>query len=157
MLRCLVRCSTGESRRLRPRQTAKRSVEARRVALRAPLCAPKNRCRVRSKEQPQPRGATIGDATFGHRPKARGPFGSNNKVFCRHGNRSDRRLVKTGEDQGANGEVEDSKEIQQESTAEPCEELRRKASGSERAGRREGQIHQMMTCVWAQWAVGARM
>ena len=32
-LRCLVRCSTGESRRLRPRQTAKRSVEARRVAL----------------------------------------------------------------------------------------------------------------------------
>ena len=129
------------------------------------------------------------DYTFGHRLKARGPFGSNDKVFCRSNDLSEdegkrreaktkaptakakaseerrrsrrqrrrRRLAKRGEDQGANGEVEDSKEIQQESTAEPCEELRRKASGSERAGYREGQIHRMMMCVWAQWAGEARM
>ena len=32
--RCLVRCLAGESKRLRPRRTAKQSVEARRVALR---------------------------------------------------------------------------------------------------------------------------
>ena len=34
MPRCLVCCLTGKLRRLRPRRTAKRSVEARRVALR---------------------------------------------------------------------------------------------------------------------------
>ena len=27
--------------------------------------------------------ALVEDASFGHRPKARGPFGSNDKVFCR--------------------------------------------------------------------------
>ena len=67
----------------------------------------------------------VGDATFGHRPKARGPFRSNDKVFCRLGILSERRALgfkrrgaktkvqqrrrrraKRGEDQGPNSEDE---------------------------------------------------
>ena len=141
MTRCLVRCSTGELRRLRPRRTAKRSVEARRVAL----------WEKKSKSSPlqgwatTPRGYCWGRHL---RPSTEGPRSiriQRQGLLPAQRLKRRRRQAKRSEDQGANREVEDSKEIQQESTAEPCEELRRKASGSDRVGRREGQIHRMMT------------
>jgi len=116
-LRCLVRCSTGESRRLRPRQTAKRSVEARRVALQE----------KKSKSLPlqgwamTPRGyywgchlwpSTKGPWTIRIQQQsllpARQPERSKASEDRRRPRRQRRRrkLAKRGEDQGANSEDE---------------------------------------------------
>jgi hypothetical protein len=170
--RCLVCYLTGESRRLRPRRTAKRSVEARRVALRE----------KKSKSSPLRRWATTPrgycwDATFGHRPKAHGPFGTNDKVFSRPSNLSDRRALgferreaktkaptaktKASEERRRPRRPWRSRRQRGDSARVDGEALRgaaRKGVG-ERARltpRRPNSPNDDM-CLWAQWAVEARM